>query len=54
MSNKFKLVHKVPFRVRYKYPLLRSDSIDANVLKEYFEQIEGVLSVRINKKAFST
>jgi heavy metal translocating P-type ATPase len=53
MSNKFKLVHKVPFRVRYKYPLLRSDSIDANVLKEYFEQIDGVLSVRINKKAFS-
>ncbi len=53
MSNKFKLVHKVPSRVRYKYPLLKSDSIDADVLKEYFEQIDGVLSVRINKKAFS-
>ncbi|XPV69525.1 MAG: heavy metal translocating P-type ATPase [Halarcobacter sp.] len=53
MSNSYKQVHKTKNRVRYKYSLLKDKSIDTNILKIYFEQIDGVQSVRINKKAYS-
>lgn len=49
----FKKVHSTSTRARYKYDLLKDDSIDENTLKSYLEKIEGVISVRINKKAHS-
>ena len=53
MKNKFIKVHQTSSRVRYKYFLLKDEYIDENILKNYLKKIEDVLSVRINKKAFS-
>lgn len=53
MSNQFKKVHQTPNRSRYKYSLLKDEYIDENILQTYLEKIEGVNSVRINKKAHS-
>lgn len=51
--NKFIKVHQTNSRVRYKYFLLKDEFIDENILKNYFEKIKDIKSVRINKKAFS-
>ena len=53
MRNNFIKVHETPFRLRYKYFLLKDEFLDENILQSYLEEIDGVLSVRINKKAFS-
>ena len=53
MKNRFVKVHETPTRLRYKYFLLKEKFIDETILKNYLEKIEGVKSVRINKKAFS-
>ena len=53
MSNIFKKVHATPTRARYKYYLLKDQYLDENILKSYLEKIEGILSVRVNKKALS-
>ncbi|AXX93083.1 heavy metal translocating P-type ATPase [Malaciobacter molluscorum LMG 25693] len=53
MNKNFKIVHETPSRLRYKYLLLKEDFIDENILKSYLENIDGVNSVRVNKKAFS-
>ena len=53
MKNKFIKVHQTSSRVRYKYFLLKDEYMDENILKNYLKKIEDVLSVRINKKAFS-
>ena len=53
MNNKFIKVHQTNLRVRYKYFLLKDEYIDENILKNYFEKIKDIKSVRINKKAFS-
>lgn len=53
MNNKFIKVHQTNLRVRYKYFLLKDEFIDENILKNYFEKIKDIKSVRINKKAFS-
>jgi heavy metal translocating P-type ATPase len=49
----YKKVHSTANRVRYKYELLKDDSIDENILTSYLQKIEGVKSVRVNKKACS-
>ena len=51
--NKFIKVHQSNLRIRYKYFLLKDEFIDENILKNYFEKIKDIKSVRINKKAFS-
>lgn len=53
MNNKFIKVHQNNLRIRYKYFLLKDEFIDENILKNYFEKIKDIKSVRINKKAFS-
>lgn len=53
MNNKFIKVHQSNLRTRYKYFLLKDEFIDENILKNYFEKIKDIKSVRINKKAFS-
>lgn len=53
MNNKFIKVHQSNLRIRYKYFLLKDEFIDENILKNYFEKIKDIKSVRINKKAFS-
>ena len=53
MKNKFIKVHQTSSRVRYKYFLLKDEYMDENILKNYLKKIEDVLSVRINRKAFS-
>ena len=53
MNNKFIKVHQTNLRFRYKYFLLKDEFIDENILKNYFEKIKDIKSVRINKKAFS-
>ena len=53
MKNEFEKVHSTPKRARYKYSLLSQSSIDENILKKYLENINGVNSVRVNKKAYS-
>lgn len=51
--NKFIKVHQSNLRFRYKYLLLKEKFIDENILKNYFEKIKDIKSVRINKKAYS-
>ncbi len=51
--NKFVKVHETSSRLRYKFELLKEEFIDENILKAYLENIQGVLSVRVNKKAYS-
>ena len=51
--NKFIKVHQSNLRFRYKYFLLKEKFIDENILKNYFEKIKDIKSVRINKKAYS-
>lgn len=53
MNKKFIKVHQTNLRFRYKYFLLKDEFIDENILKNYFEKIKDIKSVRINKKAFS-
>ncbi len=53
MNNKFIKVHQSNLRIRYKYFLLKDEFIDENILKNYFEKIKDIKSVRINKKAYS-
>lgn len=53
MINQFKKVHSTAHRVRYKYSLLNDKYLDADILKSNLEMIEGVTSVRVNKKASS-
>ena len=53
MNKKFIKVHQTNLRFRYKYFLLKDKFIDENILKNYFEKIKDIKSVRINKKAFS-
>lgn len=52
-DNKFIKVHETTQRVRYKYELLKDKNIDENILQAYFEKLDGISSVRINKKAYS-
>ncbi|WP_072681287.1 heavy metal translocating P-type ATPase [Arcobacter sp. LA11] len=52
-SNQFKKVHSTSNRARYKYSLLKDKYLDANILKSNLEKIEGIISVRVNKKAHS-
>lgn len=51
--NKFKKVHSTSTRARYKFSLLKDIYLDENILKSDLEKIEGVTSVRVNKKAHS-
>ncbi len=51
--NKFIKVHQNNLRFRYKYFLLKEKFIDENILKNYFQKIKDIKSVRINKKAYS-
>lgn len=53
MKKNFEKVHQTPSRVRYKFSLLKEKFIDEDILKNYFLKIDGVRSVRINKKAYS-
>ena len=53
MKNNFIKVHETASRIRYKYFLLKEKFIDENILKNYFEKIKDIKSVRINKKAYS-
>jgi len=53
MNNQFKKVHSTSNRARYKYSLLRDKYLDENILKTNLEKIEGIISVRVNKKAHS-
>ncbi len=53
MNNKFIKVHQSNLRIRYKYFLLKDESLDENILKNYFGKIKDIKNVRINKKAFS-
>ena len=53
MKNKFIKVHQNNLRFRYKYFLLKDEFIDEIILKNYFEKIKDIKSVRINKKAYS-
>lgn len=53
MKNEFEKVHSTSKRARYKCSLLKDKSIDENILKTYLEKISGVVSVRVNKNAYS-
>jgi hypothetical protein len=53
MKKNFEKVHQTPSRVRYKFSLLKEKFIDEDILKNYFLKIDGVRSVRINRKAYS-
>lgn len=53
MSNQFIKVHSTPKRARYKFSLLKDKFIDEKILKANLEKISGVISVRVNKKAYS-
>ena len=53
MNNQFKKVHSTSTRARYKYSLLKDKNLDENILKSDLKKIDGVLSVRVNKKAYS-
>jgi len=53
MNNNFKQIHLTSKRVRYKLNLLKDEFVDSNILKSYLEEINGVQSVRVNKKAYS-
>ncbi|AXX87918.1 heavy metal translocating P-type ATPase [Malaciobacter marinus] len=52
-NNSFVKVHETPTRLRYKYSLLKEEYIDENILTSYLKNIDGVESVRVNKKATS-
>ena len=53
MENLFKKVHSTSYRARYKFYLLKEEFIDSKILCSYLEKIQGVNSVRVNKKAYS-
>ena len=53
MNNEFKKVHSTKNRARYKFPLLKEKYLDENILKNNLEKVQGVIAVRINKKANS-
>lgn len=53
MIKRFIKVHQTPSRVRYKLFLLKEKFINEELLKAYFEKVDGVKSVRVNKKAYS-
>jgi len=53
MKNEFKKVHSIQNRARYKFSLLKEENLDENILKDHLEKIEGIIAVRINKKANS-
>ena len=53
MNNQFKKVHSTKNRARYKLSLLKEKYLDENILKSNLEKINGVITVRINKKALS-
>ncbi len=53
MNNQFRKVHSTSNRARYKYFLLKDKYLDENILKTDLERIEGIISVRVNKKAHS-
>jgi heavy metal translocating P-type ATPase len=53
MNNQFKKVHATSSRARYKFSLLKNRYLDENILKTKLEKVEGVLAVRINRKAHS-
>jgi heavy metal translocating P-type ATPase len=51
--NNFKKVHNTSNRARYKLDLLKDKYIDIKILKSNLAKIDGVIAVRINKKAKS-
>ena len=53
MNNQFRKVHSTKNRARYKVSILKERYLDENILKSNLEKIDGVITVRINKKAFS-
>ena len=53
MNNEFRKVHSTKNRARYKFSLLKEKYLDENILKNNLEKIQGVIAVRINKKANS-
>jgi len=53
INGKFSLVHETSKRLRYKVSILKNKSIDENVFSHYFNGIEGLNSVRVNKIAAS-
>jgi len=53
MHNQFIKVHSTPNRARYKFSLLKDKYLDENILRTNLEKLEGVTSVRVNKKANS-
>lgn len=53
MKNSFKIVSQTSNRVRFKYFLLKNETIDENLLKNELKSIDGITDVRINKQAFS-
>lgn len=53
MRSIYTKVHSTSNRARYKLSLLKDRFLDENILKSSLEKIDGVISVRINKKASS-
>jgi len=49
----FSLVHETSKRLRYKVNILKDNNIDDNGLIHYFNDIDGVTSIRVNKLANS-
>ncbi|PIF03321.1 MAG: heavy metal translocating P-type ATPase, partial [Arcobacter sp.] len=54
MENLFLKVHETPFRSRYKYDLLKDETLNENLLADYLKkQLPQANNIRINKKAQS-
>ncbi|MBE9225586.1 EcsC family protein [Phormidium sp. LEGE 05292] len=49
----FKVIHKIPGRIRLEIPMLKSDDIYRSVLEKLLESTKGVTGVRINPIASS-
>lgn len=47
----FSLIHETPKRLRYKVDILKQEYIDTNIFGRYFDDVEGLDSIRVNKRA---
>lgn len=53
MDKNFIKVHQSGLRARYKLELLRDKFIDEDILKSYFNDLNEIKNIRVNKKAYS-
>lgn len=53
MDKNFIKVHQSGLRARYKLELLRDKFIDEDILKNYFNDLNEIKNIRVNKKAYS-